>query len=180
MSVRRAFGLAMVGLSLAACGGGMSANTAYDPAAGPVMTAYRTWAWLPASAHPGDRLTAAGIRGAIDNQLAARGFTKVEGDDADFRVSYILADAGRVEYNVVNPWYGYGAWYGARMGAGNPGSNTQWDQGTLAIDIVDGRRGELVYRAVGQAEITTDLSPANRIERVNTAVIALLKSFPPR
>lgn len=180
MNVRRAFVLAMVGGSLTACGGGLRANTDYDPASGPAMTAYRTWSWLPATAHTGDRLTAAGIRGAIDNQLAAKGFTKVEGDDADFRVSYILADEGMVEYNVVNPWYGYGAWYGARMGVGSSRSSTVWDEGTLAIDIVDGKKGELVYRTVGQAEITTDLSPADRIERVNKAVIALLESFPPR
>ena len=180
MNVRSAFVVAMVGLSLAACGGGMRVNTDYDPAAGPAITGYRTWSWLPATAHPGDRLTAAGIRGAIDNQLASKGFTKVEGDSADFRVSYTLAYYGKVEYNVVNPWYGYGAWYGDRMGVGNSRSNTEWDQGTLAIDIVDGKKGELVYRTVGQAEITSDLSPKDRIERVNRAVIALLKSFPPR
>ena len=184
MSVRTALFASVVGLSLAACGGGITVNTDYDPAAGPAMAAYKTYSWLPSTQHQGDQLTSARIKGAVDNQLAAKGFRKIEGDAADFRVTYILALEGKVDYTTTTSGtgYGYGGWYG-RGGIGMTSSRTtatEWTQGTLAIDIIDGKKSEMVFRSVGQAEVTPDLTPAERSERVNEAVLEMLRDFPPK
>ena len=55
-----------------------------------------------------------------------------------------------------------------------------WTQGTLVLDIVDGKSNEMVYRATAEAEVNQDLSPAERQTRVNEAAVRMLEKFPPK
>ena len=54
-----------------------------------------------------------------------------------------------------------------------------YDQGTLVLDIVDGRSNELVWRGTAQARIDPSNSPEERQRRINEAVRKILDRFPP-
>ena len=55
-----------------------------------------------------------------------------------------------------------------------------WQQGTLVLDIVDGKSNEMVYRSTAQAEVDQDLSPTERQTRLNAGALKMLEKFPPK
>ena len=56
----------------------------------------------------------------------------------------------------------------------------EWDEGTLVLDVVDGKSSKLVWRASAQAEVSTEPPPPeDRDETLNQAVDKMLADFPP-
>jgi hypothetical protein len=52
--------------------------------------------------------------------------------------------------------------------------------GSLAIDIVDATKGQMVWRGLGTKEIDTDAKPEKRDENINKAVAKIFRNYPPR
>lgn len=175
--------LLLAAVLLSACGGGVSVKTDYNPEAAQAMNAYKTYSWATVKRDQGvtplnrDRIIA-----AIDAALAAKGFQK-QPSGGDFQVAFIATTAQQTDYTTTNDYYGYGygRWYGA--GGGMSTSRTtayNWTQGTLVLDIVDGKSNEMVYRSTAEAEVDQDLSPAERQTRLNAGAIKMLEKFPPK
>jgi hypothetical protein len=119
---------------------------------------YKTWNWLPPATREtdprlADPLVVARIRGAIENQLVAQGFRK---DPTSPDSMYDRYDQ--------NWTYQY---------------TSEWQQGTLLIDILDAQTKELVWRGSAQAELTMNASDEEKDKRVDEAVRKMLKDFPP-
>lgn len=173
----------LAAVALTACGGGVSVKTDYDPSAVQAMAAYKTYSWAPAKQQQSlSEITRQRIVSAVDAALAAKGLQKVA-SGGDFQVAYVAAATQQTDYNTTSNYYGYGygRWYGGGMGGVSSHTTaTNWTQGTLALDIVDGKKNEMVYRAVAQAEVDQDLSPAERQTRINAAAVKMLANFPPK
>jgi len=173
----------LAAVALSACGGGITVKSDFDPAAAPAMRAYKTYSWAPSKRDQTvSQINAQRIHTAVDAALAAKGFQKVP-SGGDFMVAYIATTAQQTDYTTTNDYYGYGwgRWYGA--GGGMSTSRTtayNWTQGTLVLDIVDGKSNEMVYRATAEAEVNQDLSPAERQTRLNGAAVQMLEKFPPK
>ena len=107
---------------------------------------------------------------AITLEMEKRGYTK--SDDPDLLVNFnaILQDKTKVTstpapmmgagYGGYGGYYGYrGSSYGAWGGYGNATETrvSQYTEGTFNIDLVDARKQQLVWEAVGVGKVTEKL-----------------------
>ena len=154
------------------------------------FTRLRTYAWYPKAQEPTgnirldnpllhDRIVA-----AVDQTLAALGYTKIEDAKPDFYVNYHLAMQTKLDVRTIDYGapYGYGVW-GVGGWGGVGWSETYavpYDEGTLAIDVIDVARRKLVWRGIGVGRLKEEPKPEQVTERVNAAVEEILAQFPPK
>ena len=174
--------LAAAALTLGACSG-IKVQTDYDPAAVPSFQRYKTYAWLP-DPTGGDRrvqneILAARVRGAVDAELAGKGYTQATTGTPDFMIGWFVSLDGRMNVSQLNTYYGYGwgPWYGAAYGQTYA---RYYEEGTLVLDVVDVRSNQLAWRGSAQTEVDRTRPQAEREQLVNTAVKRVLERFPPQ
>jgi cell division protein FtsL len=165
--------LAVALLSIAA--GSLSAQqVTYNFMPGTDFTKYHTYKWvqIPANIHP-NQIVDQEIKEAINNALAAKGYTQATGDKADLYVGYQCSVDQERQWNA----WGTGRGFGGGMGSA---TSSTISNGTLAVDFYDPGSQDLVWR--GQA--TKTLNPSGNqekdMERLNKAMQKLLKNFPPK
>lgn len=170
-------------LLVSACAG-ISVNQDFRP--GTDFSALRTWDWMPgASQSDFDQLANDRVQSAIETQMQAKGFRKVDSGEPDFRVGVQLIAEDHVDYETVNSYYG-GGWgtrgvygrYGGAMGTSQTYSR-EYTTGAIIIDFFDVASRELVWRGSGEGTVHETASPQERQERANTAVQKILEQFPP-
>ena len=106
---------------------------------------YRTYKWVQIKgADQPDDLTAKQIAAAIDAELATKGLTKTDGDDANLYVGYQTAIGTEKEFTSFNTGWGYGSgWGGGWYGYGGMASTTTYGStstvyvGTLDLSMYD-------------------------------------------
>jgi len=150
-------------------------NTDWDRSAN--FATFHTYAWEP-SPHPAKGFWNDRIIDAIDKQMQAKGFTKVD-SNPDMWVVYsnTIHDQKQVVgtgYNM-GPGWGWGYW-------GGPTSVTYntyvTKQGTLVVDIADAKNKQLLWR--GDATDTISDNSNKNINTLDKAVQKLFKNFPPK
>ena len=175
---------------------GLTSSSDYDPARLDTMRTYQTWDWAYAKdgsvgdIRSSDRaiddpLMDKRMRGLVESSLLNKGYHRVEGGDPDFRVGYHVSLNGRLDVSYVNTYYGYG--WGGYWGPYGPSfgyvqttpSVQEYREGTLIIDIVDGRANELAWRGVVQGEVHEKRDADERQEALARAIDEALKDFPP-
>lgn len=172
----------LAAFALSACGSGVSVKTDYNPEAAQAMNAYKTYSWATIKRDQGvTPLNRDRIISAIDAALGAKGFQK-QASGGDFQVAFIATMNQQTDYTTTNDYYGYGwgRWYGAGGMSTSRTTAYNWTQGTLVLDIIDGKSNEMVYRSTAEAEVDQDLSPAERQTRLNAGAIRMLEKFPPK
>jgi Domain of unknown function (DUF4136) len=133
---------------------------------------YRTYKWVKiGDAHP-DQIMDAEIKQSVDSQLAAKGMTKTDSDNADLYIGYQRAVDQEVQWNA----WGTRA-FGSGMGSW---TSSTISIGTLVLDMYDPGREQLVW--TGQATKTIDPSsnPEKNLKNLDKAVAKLLKNYPPK
>ena len=125
------------------------------------------------------------IVAAIDAELAAKGFTKVDANPDVFVVYHTTFDKDK-DITTFSSGYGggYGP-YGWGWGGGWAGgtSTTQVRDiltGTLVIDIADAKKGQLAWRGIGVKEVDVQKSPEKRDKSITKAVQKIFKNYPPK
>ena len=149
---------------------------------------YRTFDWLEPppgagaetseSANPFARnsLLDKRVRTAVERELAARGFVKTDGEAGQavsFRVHYHVIIRERLAaYSTPDPahHWGYHGYHGSGF------ELTQFQEGTLVVDVIDPQRNQLTWRgwAVGR-----NRDGHYTEQEVKTAVRRVLERFPP-
>lgn len=140
----------------------------------------KTYAWakpLP----PGNPYVQQSVVAAIDQAMTAKGLTKVE-NDADLMVAYFSANQS--DLYTASPGNSHNA--GSSLSTGMAVGNQSWPvtQGTLVVDIEDGKTKNSVWR--GTATQTLDHAPtgnpmkdAKNVEKpIKKAVEKMFKQFP--
>ena len=104
------------------------------------------------------------IVAAIEQELAAKGFTKVDANPDVFVVYHTTFDKQK-DISTFSSGYGggYGP-YGWGWGGGWAGGTTTTQvrdilMGTLVIDIADAKKGQLAWRGMGTRKSTCRPSP---------------------
>jgi hypothetical protein len=125
-----------------------------------------------------DQILDAQIKRAIDSQLAAKGLTKLDGDNADLLVAYQGA------INKERQWSAYGMgegfpWAGMRTGTATATSSTI-EVGTLVLNMYDPTQRQLVWTGTATKTIDGNKDPEKIQKNLNKAMQKLLKNFPPR
>ena len=147
------------------------------------FSGYRTFAFmqpLGTDTTGYESLVTQTLKSATRREMEARGYTLVE-SDADLLVNFNakLAKQTRVtQMPYMGPYYGYrGGFYGGWNGYANETRVTQYDEGTLNIDLVDARRKQLVWEGVAVGRIT-EQHRENREAALNSTVAEVFAKYP--
>jgi Domain of unknown function (DUF4136) len=164
--------LALVTALLLLTAGRLTAQqVTYNFMPGTDFSKYHTYKWveIPSNIHP-NQIVDQEIRQAINNALAAKGFTLSTGPTADLYVGYQCAVDQERQWN---------AWGMRGFGGMGQATSSTIQNGTLAVDFYDPTSQQLIWR--GQA--TKTLNPSGNqekdMQRLNSAAVKLLKNFPP-
>jgi len=171
--------LTLLLVACAACAS-VRVNVDFDP--NEDFSTYQTFTWFPRpQKETGDYridnpLLDRRIRTAVERELAARGYRKVEDRAPDFYVAYHLQFEQKLDVRTVNRGY-YDAW---GYYVGWPETQvTQYDEGSLVIDVANARDKQLVWRGVAVGRVRTRPKPEQTTQDVNEAVAHILAKFPP-
>ncbi len=171
-------------LALALCVGCATVQVETDWNPGTDFSKLHSYAWLTeqplktGDARFDSPLVDQRIRSATAETLAAKGFVTASQASADFLMAYMITSQQKTDVNTIYEGYGYG--YG---GWGGPGYArtyvTQYELGTLILDVLDPKTKTLVWRGSGSAVLGEALTPEDRDRRVREAVEEILAKFPP-
>lgn len=184
-------------ISLAALAGCSSYSITRDYDSSAAFNTYKTYRWSTDSTAKTENLTAVKnpllfkrIKSAVDRELSAKGFTSKEDGRVDFLVS---VHKGILERVVIEPppptgfswhhgyysdrfglYYNYWGWpYGPYTRVG------YYDEGTLAVAIIDGKSNDLVWHGMARGFVKDYDSGIDMQRDIDEAIKQILAKFPP-
>ena len=149
---------------------------------------YLTYKWVAIKgAEMPDELTQKALTSAIDTQLAAKGLTKTDSDNADLYIGYQTALGQEKEFTSYNTGWGYGpGWGGGWYGYGGMSTTTTYGStstvyiGQLDLSMYDPAAKQLVWRGTASKTLDPKAKPEKKQKNINKAVEKLLKKYPPQ
>ena len=123
------------------------------------------------------------IVAAIESQLTAKGFVRNDvAPDVTVLFHVALDEQKDISTFSSGPMYGpYG--YGWGGGWGTTTTDVRVRDilvVTIAVDMVDARRKEVVWRGLGTKEINTTANPEKRDQNISKAIEKIFKNYPPK
>ena len=125
------------------------------------------------------------IKESLDAELAKKGLTKVDEDNADLYVGYQAAVGQEKQFTSYSDNWGYGGgWYGGGWYGGGGMSTTTGQTSTiyvgqLGVDMYDSAKHQLVWRGVASKTIDPKAKPEKREKNLAKAAKKLFKNYPP-
>ena len=146
---------------------------------------FKTFTWAPhgAVAHP---MLAANVVGAIEQELKARGLTRV---DIKENPSLIIQVYGSVDQETsfysTDPLYNgtggippFDPSFSGPITYGNFGATSVTiHKGELVVDLIDAATKKLVWRGISQQNLAAN-NPNKLLNQVNNAVTKMFKQYP--
>lgn len=176
--------LAAVALSLSACATGPTVRTDRDPSAD--FGQYRTWGFYkPIAMEQAGYSTwiSERIRADVGREMEARGYRYVpEGGDLLVNFQGIVQDRTAV-WNVpradVEWFYSYRhrayvampIWY-------NEAQVSRYREGTLTVDLVDGRHNRMVWTGSASAPEASKRTPEKKMADIDQAISSIFAKYP--
>lgn len=145
------------------------------------FTRYRTFDWGPADALPAgdarlerDAFFQDHIQGAIERNMAARGFERAAATvEPDVRVHFHAVIDRRLDVNRLDAQSGYCGGNDCQAGV------SEYEEGTLVIDMIDVRTNRLVWRGWAQDSVEGVLENQDRLARkIEDAVRLMFMRLP--
>lgn len=150
---------------------------------------FKTYKWVAIKgANQVDDLIDKQIKDSIDAELATKGLTKVDGENADLYIGYQTAigqEKQFTSFSTGGPGWGYGGgwgggWYGAGGMSTTTGQTSTIYTGQLALDMYDSADKDLVWRGVASKTLDPKAKPEKREKNLKKAAAKLLKNYPPK
>ena len=135
---------------------------------------YKTYSWQEIK--PANSLWDARIKNAVDAQLAAKGWTRV---DSDGDVAIVAIKTTQTQRTLQTFYDGVGGgWRWRGFGGFGEATTTEQDykQGTLVIDLYDAKTKQLIWRGSAQGMVS-DKATKNE-KNLNKGVAKMFKDFP--
>ena len=144
-------------------------TTNYMP--GTDFSKYHTYKWITikGGGHP-NQIVDAEIKQAIDSQMAAKGFSKTDGN-ADLAVGYQTA------VHQQTQWTGFGGW---GWGGMETATSSTIDVGTIVVDVYDSGTKQLIWTGRATKTLDPSKSPEKNQKHLDKAIAKLMKPFPPK
>ena len=151
---------------------------------------YRTYKWVDIKGSDKvNELVQQQIKDAIEAELATKGLTKTDSDDADLYIGDQTAIGTEKQFNSYSTGWGMGpgwggGWYGGYGYGGmtsqtTTGSTSTIYIGELTLDMYDSKNKDLVWRGVASKTIDPKAKPDKQEKNLRKAVAKLLKNYPP-
>lgn len=136
---------------------------------------YKTYSWQEIK--PGDSLWDSRIKNAVNAQLEAKGLAQVA-DNGDIAIVAIKTSQTQKTLQTFYDGFG-GGWQWRGFGDFGESTTTEQDykEGTLVIDIYDGKTKRLIWRGSTESVIS-DKAEKNE-KTLDKGVDKMFKSFPP-
>jgi hypothetical protein len=165
----------VLGLALWACIVTAGQNVRYNFMPGTDFAKFHTYKWvsIAGGAHP-NQIVDAEIKQSVDRQLASKGLTKTDSDQADLYVGY------QVAVGKEKQWNGYGMGGGLRWGGMVTATSSTISVGTLVLDMYDPARKQLVWSGNATKTLDPGSNPEKNQQKLDKAMAKLLKSYPPK
>jgi len=175
--------LLLLSILLSACASSGKLRSSYDDTAD--FGSYKTYNFMP---HDGEdnyqSLFHKYMTEAITLEMENRGYVKSDNPDLLVNFNAILQDKTKISTTPASPMYGgyygyrgsyYGGWSG--YGYGTETHVSQYTEGTFNIDLVDAKRKQLVWEAIGIGRIT-DSTFENLEQKVREGVPRFFERYP--
>ncbi|HME33200.1 MAG TPA: DUF4136 domain-containing protein [Terriglobales bacterium] len=173
--MKRIFALVVLGLLFSSAAIAQEVNVDWDRQSN--FAQYHTYMWQK-SPHPAQGFWDQRIIDAVDQQLQAKGLTKV---DANPDLWVVYSNSIHDQKEVVGTGYNYGPYWGWGGWAGGPSTTTYntyvTKLGTLVVEISDVKEKDLLWR--GSATDTISDNSNKNIKTLDKAVAKLFKNYPP-
>ena len=176
----------LLALGLALLGGCAGVPVRYDYDKQATFSSYKTYDWYAASPQAKGKarnvdnpLMDRRVRQAVERELGARGYKLDKGGEPDFLLTYYPMYQDRT---VVTSTGLYPGWGWRPMGFGMATQFREvhhFREGSIALEVMDGKSRQLVWQAVGEGALSGLEDPQEADERVGTAVKQILARFPP-
>ncbi len=145
---------------------------------------YQTFSWMElpetvpqnaADAQKSNPLVAKRIRSDIDDQLVSKGLRLLE-QGGDLLVIYYL-DPKQMLVVQQNAYSGMDMWANARVGGSI--STKEVTEGTIIVDLLDGKAKQLVWRGTAENTRRDDAPIAQIYETLDKAIVKIFENYPP-
>ena len=176
-------------LLLTRAGGALAQDVRYNFAKDAKFSDYRTYKWveIKRSDHV-NSLVEGQIKSALEAELATKGLTKTDSDDADLYIGYQTAIGTKKQFNSYSTGWGMGpgwggGWYrgyGGMTSETTTGSTSTIYIGQLGLDMYDSKNKDLVWRGVASKTLDPKAKPDKQEKNLKKAVTKLLKNYPPQ
>jgi len=176
----------MIAVLLATAASTLAQDVRYDFDKEKDFSKYKTYKWVTIKeAEQPDQLTQKALISAIDSQLAAKGLTKTESDDANLYIGYQTAIGQEKQFTSYNTGWGYGpgwggGWYGGGGMSTTYGSTSTVYVGQLDLSMYDSAAKQLVWRGTASKTLDPKAKPEKKEKNIAKAVTKLLKNYPPQ
>lgn len=146
----------------------------YNFMPGTDFTKYHTYKWvlIEGGSHP-NQIVDAQIKSSVDSQLASKGLTKTDGDNADLLIGYQIAVDKERQWNA----YSMG---GARFGGMGSATSSTISNGTLVLDMYDPTSKQLVWTGTATKTLNPSGNQEKNQKNLDKAMAKLLKNYPPQ
>jgi len=142
----------------------------FDPAA--QFSNYKTYGWAQGTPSP-NPLGEERIRAAVEERMAAKGFTKSDRPDVMIATHVVTKE----EKEIISTGYGYGYGYYRYGGGMSTATVNTYIQGTLVLDMYDATAKKLAWR--GTATDTVSDKTDKNTKKVNSSLDKMMKQYPP-
>ncbi len=172
--MRRTLLTALVAVLFVAGCSTLQVSTDYDK--GTDFSQYKTFSWYD-TGEMKDSIMARRIENVLSDALAARGLKRVESGGDVWLVAHGRLSK-QTQINTYNTGWGYGwGWYGG-MGM-TTSTVSEIPVGTLIVDLVDGKKKDMVWRGIASDTLDPQAAPEEREKRLRGVAAKLFENFPP-
>ncbi len=175
----------ILSLSVTACST-LTVSTDYNPDFD--FSSLQTYGWLDVEdariegARVDNPLIRNRIISSVDTALQSKGFVKSTEGTPDFLVTWLGAVDTRLRYDTISNFYGP-YWSRGYYGGGWSGYQrtyaTEYEEGTLIIDILSQQDKQLVWRGTGRDFVDNLRTQEEITKMIDNAVNRILADFPP-
>jgi hypothetical protein len=172
--------LALLALALPALA--LAQKVTYDFDKTAPLGSYKTYS-MKDGTPAADPLMHKRIVAAIEAQLAAKGFRRDDAAPDVFIVYHVAMDKEKdiSGYSSAPMYGGYGWGWGGGWGTTTTDVRVRdITIGTLAVDMVDANKKQVVWRGLGTKELDASAKAEKRDNNVNKAVEKIFKNYPPK
>jgi len=173
--MKSALGATLAAVAVVAGCSTLQISTDYDK--GVDFSQYKTFSWHD-TGDMKDSITARRIEAVLTEALAARGLKQVESGGDVWLVAHGRLSK-QTQINTYNTGWGYGyGWYGGGMGM-TTSTVSEIPVGTLVVDLVDGKKKDMVWRGIASDTLNTQSTPEEREQKLREVAAQLFANFPP-